>query len=883
VTVYSHIVSNRPDDTALILERGDGAETGYIIGKDASFPALEVEPVGDSSVDGEGIEVSGESIGARVFEIPLFVSDATNTIPHSQSAMVTAYETLGAMVRRIAENGGVWRRRAKNLTYAVEYEIQHANLVGGWDDVAEGAQGIRCTLVLTCRPFALGDSYDIWDDFAANTLGAAGKYNNLGTDWTRDAGAAGDLAISGGTLNVAANPTVEQRLIHTGTPRVYGDVAVLAKLIPGIVQNGMKLGVIIKRVDANNYLEAYIDDNGVNSRLSVRVVIAGAPTIVYGPANLPARCIAGEPLWLRGGIAGNILFAEHYIPETTPKLPHYLGQTPENETPSYLTLTAAQEAVLGKSITGRAGLVINGQNTSTSCDDFDVRANYHGRAIFSTAYAGRYAPAEIQIPVSTPGSAPALLDVSISAGAGGATTDGSTGGHLFAWFPEPEPWNRCLDTLIDTVTTPVWAIGIVAGVVTAAATSLVNFNTAAVPRPYSNQCGQATLPNTIDSGVSQFVPGEFLAGVTYTASVWVKSLSGSTAPVKLKFGVNGDITPASGGGATNLSAVWQQLTLTWRPTQHRYGAYFAVARTTAPGTALTFEMTEAMVYEGTTAPAYVFGGELPVGVIELDSGTTMTNVVTTAGGGHGGFIAIGAGVSQLVTVPIVAWPLRKMGRYVTVDYYALVQPGNTAASTYDLRLSTRGAEGATTNRAYAEPYGSAGRTGLPAATGAANRVYYVGTLTWDTYSTAQHELTLERLTGPNFTFGIDALFGVPVSACATTPTSTTAAMASVITPGAGYRWTKRYRSDGRAELALLDLNRQFATPRDMSPVRSPSGLSAPLRLPAGMRSRVMVVPTQFPLNYASHSGASTDAYAPATSMYVMQFGVRPRFHVAEPG
>lgn len=211
------------------------------------------------------------------------------------------------------------------------------------------------TLRLWCDPFGqLPALANITDDFSTNTI----------ANYTFDAGAAGNVSITGGVMDAAANLTTENRFVHTSSTYSLYDAQVTVKHTLGTTVTSYKAGVVLKRIDASNFLEAYVDDNGVNSRLRIDRVIAGARTNLV-TTNLAARVTASTAFWLRGRLEGNVVTAEHWTSAPTVTGTATLSNT--------TTLAGADATAFGVGVTGRTGLSWIPQQTAATLDDLSVQ------------------------------------------------------------------------------------------------------------------------------------------------------------------------------------------------------------------------------------------------------------------------------------------------------------------------------------------------------------------------------------------------------------------------------------------------------------------------------------------------------------------------------
>ena len=155
--------------------------------------------------------------------------------------------------------------------------------------------------------------------------------------------------------------------------------------------------MILKRVDASNYLRVYVDDNATNSRLRIDKVVGGTPTNL-ATTNLGARVSNGTAFWVRGRIEGNSVYAEYF---TTPPYP-MLAPTTSN---TYSLSAGAEQNTFGSAVSAKVGLVWIPQQSAATLDDLIVRAfTYRGTA-------GLTLPAVISPAGSIPGDAPALASI----------------------------------------------------------------------------------------------------------------------------------------------------------------------------------------------------------------------------------------------------------------------------------------------------------------------------------------------------------------------------------------------------------------------------------------------------------------------------------------
>jgi hypothetical protein len=237
--------------------------------------------------------------------------------------------------------------------------------------------GVRVEVARTANPFV--------DDLA---------------DFTFDAGDLVGVA-SGALVPFNGNLTVEKRLIHTSRGYLYGDVQASIFFAAGTTITGFKAGVILKRTDAANYLEIYVDDNGTNSRLRLDKVVAGVRTNL-STTNLGARITTGSSNYVRGRIEGNVVFLDYSPGVLT------LINTPT--TTANVTLAGGDATQFGAAAVGSVGFSWIPQSSNATLDNFLVEA-----------FVRRFAttPTKIQFSGPIPGDAPALSKIVVGTAAAG--------------------------------------------------------------------------------------------------------------------------------------------------------------------------------------------------------------------------------------------------------------------------------------------------------------------------------------------------------------------------------------------------------------------------------------------------------------------------------
>lgn len=253
----------------------------------------------------------------------------------------------------------------------VDGEMAYTALYGGRTIVLEGRlealnlermYKLKRDMALAMNPLTeqllLFERYgDLLDAFGSNTL----------ANYTFDSGVSTNVAVTGGVLDAVANLSTEDRLIQTATYYPFYDCRVAVKATAVTTITSYKAGVILKRVDANNYVEVYVDDNGTNSRLRLDVIIGGVRTN-RSTTNLASRITTGVPFWVRGRIEGNVISLEHWT-----SVPAETG-FPTTNSVQYTLAGGSEQNTLGSTIQGRQGMVWIPQDTAAALDDFTVNA-----------------------------------------------------------------------------------------------------------------------------------------------------------------------------------------------------------------------------------------------------------------------------------------------------------------------------------------------------------------------------------------------------------------------------------------------------------------------------------------------------------------------------
>lgn len=214
----------------------------------------------------------------------------------------------------------------------------------------------RFTVVLTCAPFLYRNGELITTFTDAFTTDSSANY-------TYDEGSG--LTISGGKLNVAS--TGVKRWVRSTYQ--FSNVWATLKHTPGAINASQyKAGFVLKRIDANNYIEATIyDAAGPNSYLVLNVITANVSSSKIFSGTVTPRLAAATSYWFRTRIEGNVITLEHWTAAPT--------DTTSPAITSSFTLTGADATNFGVGITAGVGLYLQGNGTAGTVDDFTIEPN----------------------------------------------------------------------------------------------------------------------------------------------------------------------------------------------------------------------------------------------------------------------------------------------------------------------------------------------------------------------------------------------------------------------------------------------------------------------------------------------------------------------------
>jgi hypothetical protein len=614
-----------------------------------------------------------------------------------------------------------------------------------WPEFA-GAQVLKIDCKWEVAPLSEWDRMDIADPFDVDSI----------ADYTVDAGA--NVSVSGGALiTSSSNLTVEKQLIHTARGYQPADAQATIKTSPGAVSS-YKSGVILRRVDASNRLEAYVDDNGTNSRLRVDKVIAGTRTNLAS-TNLGSRITTTAVHWVRGRVEGGVVYAEHWTGEPTPAA--------AATTSTSVVLSAAERAVL---TSGYAGIVWVPQNAASTIDDFTVEPYTYKAA------SGVSLPLQLPLGGAIPGDGPAKTDLWLT-----STTPGVQPWAMFAWWERAQPFSRLWNGSFERDTNG-WA-ATVATNINNPSTSITRITSAS---KYGTAAGAILTPGSLTiEGANFRLPGVFRAGVSYTLSLWAKLASGTnTGQARLGASASADLTALD----MALTTSWQQFTLTWIPSADRSDVYVAAVLGKTVAFAGTLHIDGVVVYEGAVAPATGkqaegAGAVPPVGIIEGESldVSLSSGFATTADAGCSGGSKATAAITGAQTVYPVYYvdPQTLAGddfsvNEVRVEVWARLQiPSTLVSPTVYVQAAPEGYVSELASIRYTEEYGNIGKP-LTVPSGTRWQMVRLGVLALSVDrgnpQRARILPVFQTAAGTTGTLALDYLMLVPVRQRALSPT-----------------------------------------------------------------------------------------------------------------
>lgn len=569
---------------------------GYFVESDSSWgsPSWATSETGARGTHGP--RIAKATPGTRTISLHLRV------LGSSKDDLADKLSTLQETADAFRRFGGTIVYRAAGQTYRNYLRAHFASAtLNAWGSDFENRYEGDVTFSAICAPFADGDAMEIYDSFSANTIGQG--------LWTFDAGTSADFAIAGGLLTpVSGHLNVAGRLIAGHSGYAYGDVeARCGFYFPLAANPGMLAGVILKRIDASNYVRVYLSDNGATSFLNVDLVVAGVATNFA--TALGVRTGIGMQ-WVIGRIEeGRGVIAELW------------DHAPDAATQPGTVLQAAFPAAspFAGDVLGTVGIYFSAANVGAYADDFAAEPFVYrrGHVFGAGATTGVPWPDRINVCGIVPGDVPARTDVEVGFPTGILPIPVYAG---FAWSGRSKPANYVSNGGADAGVYG-WSTTAVSGFQNGAS-SINRIITASLSKYGSSRFYFITPGTLANEGVNYPLYRRFKAGRTYTATAWVRQASGTAIALNLNFGAASAnrTNPASSVLVVGTTTPFVQITATWTPTQDEDMAYIGL---NVNGTrAGTFEFDGVSVWEGTAAPPALatqaqiegFGAPPPLGL-----------------------------------------------------------------------------------------------------------------------------------------------------------------------------------------------------------------------------------------------------------------------------
>jgi hypothetical protein len=196
---------------------------------------------------------------------------------------------------------------------------------------------------------------------------AYGSVSDLGLFiWDSGTWASGAITVTSGAVAPVSSPTSEYRLMTTNG---FTDGWMQHKFTPSTVA-GHKGGVIIKRRNATNYVEAWVD--GTAQQLKLDKVVNGTRTALATPVALVTNISSSTAYWIRIQAIGNAIRADYYTSVPADTIPA-VGNTTISYT---VAATSAEIHRVGERAFGNYGWSWIPVTTAARADDYRSRALY---------------------------------------------------------------------------------------------------------------------------------------------------------------------------------------------------------------------------------------------------------------------------------------------------------------------------------------------------------------------------------------------------------------------------------------------------------------------------------------------------------------------------
>lgn len=537
-----------PVPTSLTLLDGS-TDTGYNLLADTSFGDAAWEHVE------AGVRGTQGKLAATGYPVERAARLAVRVAGASKATSDARVAALDAAVDELRQYGGRVCVRENGSSVRMYLDVLR---VAGVQTASRNDATARRDLAidLVCGPYLLGDPLDTIETWQTDTVSAG--------EWTVDEGA---VTRTGGGNCLLSGQT---RLRLTGPGYTHSDCeAILQYTTPGSTA-GISAMVCI-----------CADTSGADTMLGVELTsaairsvkrVAGTPTTLGTAAYSPA---ASTTYWIAIRREGGELVAEVYTARPV------MGLDTPAASASY-TLTAAEQA---KFVRGHAAVRLNSTSAAVAIGEARVRPY---------TYQNVSTPTNLPLGGAIPGTAPALADLHITAGAGSGSGSSGTVAQTYpiyalAGWGVTQPANRCsIFGDFGYASNRAYVVAAISGMSNSGATA-----SASSTAKYGRSSIQvATTGASTYQGCASRVFGEYRQGRVVASIVWARAVSGAPG-VATRLGDTSTFTTSA--TATLSTTAWSLITNVWQPTTDQSAVYFGAFVPAA--SAATFVVDGGVVWE----------------------------------------------------------------------------------------------------------------------------------------------------------------------------------------------------------------------------------------------------------------------------------------------
>lgn len=591
VTAYG----NEPTEFVLIDNVAAAASNEWRVDGDVDWGNHEWETFYSGPRGTQGERPAGGRPKNRTVTIPVAATGTTKDLLAEQ------FSDLGVVMDAVRRHGGRITVKHKGQSYRQHLEV-HAGTAAIRPAGRRFQERSRADVVLTFtgEPAWRGDPMGWVERFNTDVLAAGAWIHETDTD--------GDLTVdtTNGWLE-AATPAAECRLRNATPGYLYGDVEVVID-VSATSGSGLKAGAVLKRVDATTRLEAYVDDNGTNTRLRVDKVVAGVRT------NLASQNASTR-------IAGNEQARRYTFSLAGPTVRIHYHPGPlgvSSDSPLTHTLSTSDVATFALDDYTVVGLLFT----------LPSGAKVHRVKVVPFSYYSASLPDVLTLRGEVPGDLPAPTDL-YARDVTGEVDFTSCRWALFSWWQAPPGgenllmWGQAEDDAYP------WVVG--GGTLTGSPSAFTNVTTVG---KHGRRALQVTVSG-VNQGIRNNLHRRFVKGVTYTLRCNVLAASGGPTALRLRLGTVADVASAA---VTANTSTWTAGSVSWTPTATVDLAYAVVENTAGTSGSFFAEAVEVYVADEGRPTARTQrdggGGRAPGGLVRAGAfhnlyGWTLTSGLST--------------------------------------------------------------------------------------------------------------------------------------------------------------------------------------------------------------------------------------------------------------